>query len=717
MSEDTKEVTNQDAIKQEKFHYSQNRELSWLRFNQRVLEEAGDDSLPLLERLKFVSIFSSNLDEFFMVRVGSLVDMAQVSPKDTDNKTGMNADQQLEKVFEAVHGLMPLKSFIYQGLVKELREAGIEDLPVSALDAQEKKIVRTYFTDQIMPLLSPMIIDRHHPIPHLANKELYVAAHLRNGKGKDMIGIVPVPSALPPYVKLPGEGVRFVRTENILREYVPALFTPYEIPETCVISVTRNADISFDDEKFDDNDEDFLESFSKLLRKRSRLSIIRLEISDSVHNSFFNAITKLLGVARQQVFEDACPLKMKYVFGLADELPQERAKTFLYEPYTPRWPEDLEKGESMIAQIQKKDKMLFYPFDSVEPFIGLLREAADRPDVTSIRITLYRLASSSKIARALCHAAENGKDVLVLIELRARFDEANNIAWAKVLEEAGCTVIYGIDDYKCHSKVCLITMKAKNGMNYITQVGTGNYNEKTNAQYTDLALMTASPDIGEDATAFFQNMMKSELNGHYKHLLVAPTGIKSRLLELMDQEIQKGPDGYICIKCNSVTERGIIDKLMEASRAGVEIWLIVRGICCILPGVEGYTDHVHVRSIVGRYLEHARIYCFGRGSQAQYWISSADLMTRNLNRRVEVACPVYDQDLKEELHWILDVELRDDVKSSTILPNGLYSRNQPSSVNPVSSQDEFMKTSPHKKVVAAPVKKSLFGMLFGKLFG
>jgi len=341
------------------------------------------------------------------------------------------------------------------------------------------------------------------------------------------------------------------------------------------------------------------------------------------------------------------------VFGLSKLLPAEEAAEMLYEPYTPRWPEDLSPSENMIEQIQRKDRLLFYPFDSVDPFLRLLMEAAERPDVVSMKITLYRLATSSKIARALCHAAENGKEVIVLMELRARFDEANNIAWARVLEDSGCTVMYGIEDYKCHSKICLITMKTRGKLNYITQVGTGNYNEKTNAQYTDLSLMTASREIGEDATSFFQNMMVSNLDGHYNHLLASPTGIKPALIKMIDQQIQLGPDGYICIKANSVTEREIIDKLMEASCAGVEIHMIIRGICCILPGVKDYTENIHVVSIVGRYLEHARIYCFGRGDDCRLYISSADLMTRNLNRRVEIACPVYDQDLKKKLKWIL----------------------------------------------------------------
>ena len=704
--------------KAEKFTYTQNRELSWLRFNQRVLEEAGDKSLPLLERLKFVSIFSSNLDEFFMVRVGSLFDKSQVSPDERDNKTGMNAAQQLDKVYDAVHGLMSLKAFIYQDLLRDMEKKGIVDVAPSRLTDKDREAIRDYFAMNILPVISPMVIDKHHPVPHLGSKKLYVAAHLVNGKGKGLIGLVAVPSSIPPYIKLPGEGLRYIRTENIIREYLPSMFNAYSMLETCVISVTRNADISFDDEKFEDEDMDILENFSHMLRMRNKLSVVRLEVSESVSRKFMNKLEQMVDVDKRQVFEDGCPLVMKYAFSLADKLPEEEGQKLLYKPYTPRWPEDLNASMGMIEQIQAKDRMLFYPFDSVEPFLRLLMEAADREDVISIKITLYRLASTSKIARALCHAAENGKEVIVLMELRARFDEANNISWARVLEDAGCVVIYGIENYNCHSKLCQITMNNKGKLSYVTQVGTGNYNEKTNDQYTDLCLMTAKEEIGEDATVFFQNMMISNLNGHYNHLLASPTGIKPKLLELMDEQMALGSDGYICIKANSVTEREVIDMLMEASRAGVEIHLIIRGICCILPGVKGYTENIHVTSIVGRYLEHARIYCFGRDNDVKLYISSADLMTRNLNRRVEIACPVYDPDLKAKLEWILSAELRDDVKSSVMLPNGKYSRNQPSSVSPCSSQDEFMKVSIHDK---APMqekveKKGFFSKLKG-IFG
>lgn len=716
INQGTVKTENGSSEQPRQFVYTQNRELSWLRFNQRVLEEAGDHSLPLLERLKFVSIFSSNLDEFFMVRVGSLVDMSQVSPDELDNKTGWNAEEQLAKVYEAVHNLMPLKSFIYQELQRDMNERGICDLSASQLTKTDRQYIQDYFAINVLPVISPMVIDSRHPIPHLINKNLYVTAFLTNSKGKSFIGLATVPTSLDPYVKLPGPGLRYIRTENIIREFISSLFDLYTIQESCVISVTRNADINFDDDKFDDNEENFLERFSQMLRLRNRLSVVRLEISDSISRKFMNKLEELVGVDKEQVFQDPCPLNMKYVFGLSELLPSEEAAEMLYEPYTPRWPEDLSPSENMIEQIQRRDRLLFYPFDSVDPFLRLLMEAAERPDVISMKITLYRLATSSKVARALCHAAENGKEVIVLMELRARFDEANNIAWAKVLEDAGCTVMYGVEDYKCHSKLCLITMNTRGKLNYITQVGTGNYNEKTNAQYTDLSLMTASREIGEDATAFFQNMMVSNLDGHYKHLLASPTGIKPALIKMIDQQIQLGPDGYICIKANSVTEREIIDKLMEASCAGVEIHMIIRGICCILPGVKDYTENIHVVSIVGRYLEHARIYCFGRGDDCKLYISSADLMTRNLNRRVEIACPVYDQNLKKKLKWILNVQLHDDVKSSTVLPNGLYKRNRPSSVSPCSSQDEFMRVSIHEP---DPMNyhKGFFARLWDRLGG
>lgn len=686
------------------YAYTQNRELSWLRFNRRVLEEAGDRSNPPLERLKFTAIFSSNLDEFFMVRVGSLFDIAHMSPTALDNKSGLSSVGQLEKIYETIPGLIALKKRIYASVAEALAAEGVCDLPFTALTEGEQKFINRYFKGQILPILSPIIIGSRHPVPHLVNKQLYAAALLRDKKDRSSLGIVPIPETLPPYVLLPGSDGRFIRTENILLRRMPGLFGSYQVCESCVICVTRNADISFDDEKFDDSEEDFRSRVLKLLKKRDSLSVMRLEISEKISEPFLSSLTALVHVEKRQIYFDSCPLNMKYVYQLAGDLPPQKAQALLYPPYRARWPEDIRPDRGMIEQIKEKDRLLFFPFDAVDPFLRLLSEAAEREDVVSIKISIYRLASSSKIARALCRAAENGKEVVVLMELRARFDEANNISWSKLLEDAGCQVVYGVEDFKCHSKLCLITMREKGRLRYITQVGTGNYNEKTNAMYTDLSLMTASEQIGRDAAAFFRNMLVNNLAGEYKRMLVAPTGIKPALLALIDEQAALGSEGYICVKANAVTEREVIDRLMEASRAGVEIQLIIRGICCILPGVPDYTENVHVTSIVGRYLEHARIYCFGRGEHAKLFISSADFMTRNLNRRVEIACPIEDGEIKAQLLKILQVQLADNAKASFMMSNGVYGRKSAGQRAPLDSQREFMEKSLHDPAPAPAPK-------------
>lgn len=676
----------------QKYRYTQNRELSWLRFNQRVLEEAADQDVPALERLKFISIFSSNLDEFFMVRVGSLFDLAHMTPDDTDSKTGWTPSNQLRHIYHTIPGLLTMKKQIYTAVMETLGQNGIQDVSIETLNSDDLKQVNRFFKKELLPILSPILIGPNHPVPHLVNKRMNAVAMLKNKKDERAVGIVPVPAHVSPYLLLE-DGMRYVRTENILLHWLPALFDAYTVKESCILTVTRNADISFDDEKFEDNEDDFRRQMKKLLKQRDHLSVVRLELSTQVSSDFQKLLSGIARVEKYQIFVDSTPLNMGYVFKLVGDLPKELSTRLLYPTYRPRWAEDLKHDQPIMPQVQKKDRLLFYPFDSVDPFLRLLNEAADNPHVLSIKITIYRLASSSKIAQTLCRAAENGKEVLVLMELRARFDEENNLLWSKMLEESGCQVIYGTEGYKCHSKICLITLRNHNKTTYLTQIGTGNYNEKTNAMYTDLSLMTTDQTIGEDAAAFFRNMLVNKLDGEYQKLCVSPFGIKEMLLKNIDRQIALGKEGYICIKTNSVTERNIIDKLAQASQAGVEVQLIVRGICCILPGVVGETERIHVTSIVGRFLEHSRIYQFGRGEQAEYYISSADLMTRNLNHRVEIACPVQDAQIKEQLKWILDAQLHDTAKASLILPDGTYCRKH--SAVPFDSQNYFMEQSPH----------------------
>ena len=686
---------------EEQYRFTQNRELSWLRFNRRVLEEAADPAVPVLERLKFVSIFSNNLDEFFMVRVGSLFDISHMTPEDKDNKTGWKPTEQLHHIYHAIPGLLKMKEQIYTAIMEELADSGVRDMLPEELDNNELKQVNRFFKAELLPVLSPILLGPNHPIPHLVNKHLYATALLENKKGRRAVGIVPIPDSAPPYLLL-ADGKRFVRTENILLHRLPVLFDDYTMKESCILAVTRNADISFDEEKFEDNEEDFRLHMKKLLKKRDHLAVVRMELSSEVSGEFRKILSAPVCVESHQVFADTCPINMQYVFRLIGDLPKELSVRLSYPKYHPRWAEDLRQNQQMLTQIQQKDHLLFYPYDSVDPFIRLLNEAAESPYVLSIKITIYRLASSSKIAQMLCRAAENGKEVLVLMELRARFDEENNLAWSKMLEESGCQVIYGAEGFKCHSKICLITMRSHNKTSYITQIGTGNYNEKTNAMYTDLSLMTANQSIGEDAAAFFRNMLINKLDGAYKQLCVSPFGIKALLLQEIENQIILGKNGYICIKANSVTEREVINKLSEASCAGVEIQLIIRGICCIVPGIPDKTENIHVTSIVGRFLEHSRIYQFGRNENAKYYISSADLMTRNLNRRVEIACPVYDTKLQEQLRWFIESELCDTAKASILLTDGSYCRKHGAA--PFDSQAYFMQQSPH--IPAEPGKET-----------
>ena len=671
---------------QREYAYTQNRELSWLRFNRRVLEEASDASVPALERLKFISIFCSNLDEFFMIRVGSLFDITRIDPLKTDSRTGWTADKQLDEVYKTIPGLLAMKEHIYTAVAQELEKNGICDVPFDELTADETKRINRFFRTDMLPVLSPILVGPNHPLPHLVNKRLYAAALLEHKKEK-AVGIVPLPGSLPPFVMLPN-GKRYIRTENILLHWLPTLFDAYSIKESCVLAVTRNADISFDDEKFEDNEEDYRHQMKKLLKQRDHLAIVRLELSCPVSETFREKLISLTRVKPQQMFVDRCPLAMGYAYDLTDSLPKDLAAKLSYLPHKGRWAIDLHQGQSIMAQVQQKDHLLHLPYDTIDPFLHLLNEAAENPNVLSIKITIYRLAKTSKIAQALCRAAEHGKDVLVLMELRARFDEENNLTWAQMLEESGCQVAYGTEGFKCHSKVCLITLRKGNKTSYITQIGTGNYNEKTSALYTDLSLMTASREIGEDASAFFRNMLVNKLDGTYEQLRVSPLGIKELLLEQIDRQIELGEQGYVCIKANSVTERDIIDKLAQASQAGVEVQLIIRGICCILPGVPKYTENIHANSVVGRFLEHSRVYLFGKGDDALMYISSADLMARNLNRRVEIACPVNDPRLRCQITWMLEAQMSDTAKASIILSDGTYCRK--SSANAFDSQTFFM---------------------------
>lgn len=646
--------------------YTQNRELSWLQFDLRVLEEAENEEVPLLERLRFASIFTTNLDEFLMVRVGTLIDLSIVEPDERDNKSGLTPAEQLARIYEAVPPMLRRREKAYAHIMKQLNKQGITEVDISELKGKEEAFVQEYFDKNIRPLLCPQIIDRSHPFPHLKNKALYAAALLRAGE-KKILGIVGVPDALPALVYLPTEkGVRFLRTERIVLENLNRIFKIYTAEEQAIICVTRNADISLEHDEMGEEAPDYREQMSKLLRARDRLAPVWLEVEGNTHK-LGKLLAEKLGLKKYQVYYAKCPAVLSWAYQLAED-----RKDLLYPAFHSQKPTYLTEDMPMKQQIRQRDILLFYPYHSMQPFLNLLKEAAWDKSVVSINITLYRLARNSQVVKYLVEAAENGKNVTVLVELRARFDEKNNIEWAKVLEEAGCRIVYGQEGFKCHSKICLITYQERNTISYITQIGTGNYNEKTAGLYTDFCLMSANEELGQNAAAFFSNMLIGNLEESYSRLLIAPYDMKKGLLRLIDNEIAKGKNGRIIIKTNSITERDLIDKLSEASCAGVQIDLIVRGICCILPGIPEKTENIRVTSIVGRFLEHSRIYCFGKGEARQIYISSADIMTRNQQRRVEIAAPILSKEHKDWFSFYLDLILMDNVKARELTSLGTY---------------------------------------------
>lgn len=668
--------------------FTQNRELSWLRFNERVLMEATDETVPLLERLKFIAIFTSNLDEFFMIRVGSLFDLSHFKTHTIDQKSGWTPGEQLTHIYEAVRVLYARRQQIYQEVEQQLRVHGICQLRYDELAETEVKFVRQYFKSSIAPILSPQIVDTHHPFPHLQNKALHIGAWLKY-KNNPMFAVIPVPAALPEVIFLPGGETRYIRTEEVILEHVSQIFKSDTILEKTVFCVTRNADINPDDEAFDFDSDDFRGKMKKLLRQRQRLAPVRLELSRPISETFLKYLKEHLPVTQEQVYVTNAPLKMGYAFALPAKLSENKRRALTDAPFTPGVPHGVRLNAPITPQVQAHDILLSYPFEGMDTFLHLIRESAYDPDVISIKITIYRLARKAKLVEYLCAAAEAGKDVTAFIELRARFDEQNNIDWSERLEDAGCTVIYGVENYKVHSKVCLITRRSQGSVQYITQVGTGNYNEKTALQYTDLSLITANPAIGQDANHFFQNLAIGNVSGQYEHLMVAPSSLKTGIIREIDREIAKRGEGRIFIKMNAITDIDLIEKLKQASCAGVRVRMIVRGICCILPDIPEKTENIEVISIVGRFLEHSRVYCFGQGNDERMYIASADFMTRNTEKRVEVACPIYDQNVREKIHYLMDTCWADNVKARALQRDGSY-RTRPIHETPIDSQQMLM---------------------------
>ena len=665
-----------------------NRELSWLKFNARVLEEAFDETTPLFERLRFVSIFCSNLDEFFMIRVGSWYDKFLYDPKDRENKTNMNAKEQLSAIARSVRGLIPIKDEAYSLIMDGLAKYGVEHITEEMLSPQEDAYLKAFFSREIRPLLFTGLVDKKHPVPFLKSGEVYIGCKIRKkteAGGKFTFGILPVPENLPKIVFLPKTG-RFLLIEEIIRRYAKSVFSNFDIHSRCIFRVTRNADIPIDEGLFD-HDLDFRDIMTKLVKKRKKLHPVRIEFQGNPDGETVSILSKILDVNESFVFKQNMPLTLGFMSVLEKYL--EKQSELFFKPLTPQLSPAVLRNVSLIDQIKHKDILLSYPYENINQFIRLLDEAAENPDVSSIKITLYRVARDSKIINALNKAAENGKDVLALVELRARFDEENNIGWSKQLEDAGVQVIYGLEELKVHSKLLLITLRSGNDVTYITQVGTGNYNERTSKLYTDLTLLTADKAIGADASVVFNALCEETTVESTNRLLVAPKGLKSRIVEFIDNEITYGKDGYIGIKINSLTDRDLIEKLAEASRAGVTIELVVRGICCLIPGVSGQTENIRVISIVGRFLEHSRIYIFGKEKRRRVYISSADFMTRNTERRVEVAAPVLDKALADRVCNIFNICMSDNVKARELKPNGLYERVSAEGSEPLNAQLYF----------------------------
>lgn len=675
--------------------YYTNRELSWLSFNERVLDEAANSRVPLAERLTFASIFQTNLDEFFMVRVGTLMTQMNSQEKICENKTGMSSEEQVLAILEEVKGLEEKKAKTFEQLMGELEPQGVRIINFNKLSNEEGKVLENYFDVHIAPFLSPMIIGKQHPFPFLASKELYAIVLLTTVKGKNKIGIVPCKnSVFKRLIEIPTRPGTYMLSEELILHFISKLYAKYTIREKSIMRVTRNADI--DANEIYDEDMDYRDTMEKLVKKRGKLTPVRVELSRRINERAKRELSGYLMVGVEHFIDVGTPLDLSFVFDIQSFL-KEKEELF-YEKRSPRNSADVDLKLSVMKQVEEKDILLSYPYESMKPFLKLLEEAAHDESVISIKMTLYRVAARSQIVESLIEAAENGKEVIVLVELRARFDEANNIEMSKRLQEAGCQIIYGLGDFKVHSKLCLITKMNENmEQRYITQIGTGNYNEKTAKLYTDLSVMTADQQIGADASKVFAALQKEEVVDDVTELMVAPKCLQNRIIEHIDKEIVKGTDGYIGVKINSLTDKVLIDKLVEASQAGVKIELLVRGICCLKPGISGYTDNIRVVSIVGRFLEHSRIYIFGSDKDSKVYIASADFMTRNTVRRVEVAMPILNEEIKSRIVAMFNLQFSDDEKGKEQDSNGIYNVRKIND-KPLNSQ-EYLYESAYKSAV------------------
>lgn len=650
----------------------ENRELSWLKFNERVLDEANDKDVPLCERLSFASIFQSNLDEFFMVRVGSLHDQMLFSETKRESKTNMTAGEQLSHIFKAARDLTRKKDHTYRHLMNELKEYGVELLNFSDIEYDDAVYLENYFKEQIMPILSPQVVGKKQPFPFIKNKEIYAVA-LLGSKSNEKVGLVPCSNGiLKRLISIPSERNKYMLVEELILHFMPIIFEKYQIKSKSLIRIIRNADIDVD-EAVDDEDTDYRDMMEKLIRQRKKLCPVKMEYSRVLDEKIIHNLCKELNLNHEQIYYSESPLELSFVFGLQDAL--RNNKNLFYERHIQKNPSWYVSGKPVISQVEEADRFISYPYESMQPFIRMLQEAGEDENVVSIKMTLYRVAKNSQIVESLISAAENGKEVVVLVELRARFDEENNIEWSRRLEDAGCRIIYGLDYTKVHSKLCLITYREEGQIKYVTQIGTGNYNEKTSKLYTDLSIITANKQIGMEAAYVFTRLCMGEFVDETNYLLVAPKCMKSKILNYMDKEIEiarNGGKAYVGAKINSLTDKEIIDKLIECSRAGVRVEMIVRGICCLIPGVKGHTENISVISIVGRYLEHSRVYIFGTPDRDNIYISSADFMTRNMERRVEIAAPIYDDSIKTRIRNMFHIMECDTVKARQLCSDGNY---------------------------------------------
>lgn len=658
------------------FSYTQNRELSWLRFNNRVLDEAFDETVPLFERLKFVSIFESNLDEFLMVRVGGLSDLAELKKQPVDNKSNMTASEQVDAVMAEMPGLLTRWESIFKSIEGKLDTLGVHRARIDSLTPEERTFVTRYFQAYVSPVISPLVIDPRHPFPNLRNGALYLACGLDGVTDEEsLLGLIEIPASMNRVVEIPSPAgtYSYILLEDVILACLDSCFGSYKPLDRALIRVTRNADIDPDGEGVEE-EEDYRQHMKRILKKRLRLQPVVLAVSGSLEKPTLKTIRKALELSRRSVFTCDIPLDLGYVFGIEGKIPEHLRNELLFTPFKPQPNPTIDMARSIREQVLQHDKLLFYPYEAMNPFLDLVHEAAYDPECISLRITLYRVAKQSRLCESLIDAAENGKEVTVLMELRARFDEQNNIEWAERLEEAGCTVIYGSEGFKCHSKICQLTYREGMALTRLTLLGTGNFNEKTAKLYSDFMLMTAHPGIGEDANLFFRNLSLGNLRGDYRFLGVAPVGLKPLIMRGLDREIQRalvGEPARVFFKLNSLTDREVIDKIAEASCAGVRVDMIIRGISCLKPGIPGKTENVHVRSIVGRFLEHARVYAFGVDSDMIY-LSSADMMTRNTEHRVEIAFPVLDPTCRALVHEYMGMQLRDNVKARSLTSDGTW---------------------------------------------